>query len=762
MKFISYIILLFLFVLSACNKAPLSNQDQMNQKVDSLMSLMTLDEKIGQLNLVGIGFDVTGPIVSENVEEKIKQGQVGAVFNTFTPHAVRKLQKKAIKESRLGIPLLFGYDVIHGHKTIFPMPIALASTWDMDAIEQTARISAIEASADGLNWVFSPMVDICRDPRWGRIAESAGEDAWLGSQIAKAMVRGYQGSDLSDTSTVMACVKHFAMYGAAEAGRDYNTTDMSLQRMHQEYLPPYKAAIDEGVASVMTSFNEINGIPATGNPWLLKDLLRAQWNFNGMVVTDYTSINEMVPHGFVANDAEAAVSAINAGVDMDMVGEAFLNHLKDAVNSRLVSVETINLACRNILEAKYKLGLFDDPYKYANDQRAFAHILSEQFIKASRDIACKSIVLLKNDKQTLPLNADKSIALIGPLAKNKRDLIGNWSAAGDWKQAISVEEGLRTALGNKAKINYAKGANIATNEQMLRRLNQHGGNIEIDDRPSHQMISEAVKVAKQSNLIVAVVGESQGMSGEAASRSSITLPGKQQDLLKALKATGKPLIIVLMNGRPLDLQWENEYADAIIETWYGGTQAGNAIADVLTGKYNPSAKLTVTFPKNIGQIPIFYNHKNTGRPYSGVWQDKYKSRYMDVDNEPLYPFGYGLSYTSYQYSPIRLSDTIVSPNQTINAYITIRNTGAFDGEEVVQLYIRDKVASITRPVKELKNFKKVFLKSGESKEIDFEINVDDLSFYNNDLLYDYEEGQFELFIGTNSRDNKTAAFSAIK
>lgn len=731
---------------------------EMKKFVDELLSKMTLEEKIGQLNLVSVGFDVTGPVVSENVDENIRKGNVGGVFNTYTPIAARKLQEFAVNNTRLKIPLLFGYDVIHGHRTIFPIPLGLSTSWDMEAIERSARIAADEATADGLNWVFSPMVDISRDPRWGRVSEGAGEDPYLGSQVARAMVRGYQGDDLTKQNTVMACVKHFALYGAAEAGRDYNTVDMSMNRMFNEYMQPYKAALDEGAGSVMTSFNEINGVPATGNKWLMTDLLRKQWGFDGFVVTDYTAINEMMAHG-VGNEAHVGALALKAGVDMDMVGEVFLNTLKQSVENGTVTEEEINIAVRRILEAKYKLGLFEDPYRYADEQRAKSTIMKPEYRQAAREIARKSMVLLKNEKQVLPLKKSGSIALVGPLAKNQRELIGNWSGAGDWKQAVSLEQGIRNVAGSGIKINYAKGANIADDEQMIQRLNAHGGNLEIDKRSSEQMIAEAMKVAQNSDVIVAVVGESQGMSGEAASRADITLPGQQRELLKALKKTGKPIVVVLMNGRPLALNWEDQNADAILETWFAGTEAGNAIADVLFGDYNPSGKLTATFPQVVGQVPLYYNHKNTGRPFNGQLLDKYKTRYMDVTNDPLYPFGYGLSYTTFSYSQPQLSKNSISPSENVEVTVQVQNTGNYNGEEVVQLYVQDVVGSITRPVKELKGFQKISLKKGESKTVTFTITPEDLKFYNNEMERVLEPGEFKIYVGTNSRDVQEASFT---
>lgn len=734
-----------------------ADDPKMNKFIADLMQKMTLEEKIGQLNLVSVGFDVTGPVVSKDVDANIRKGNVGAVLNTYTPVAARKLQELAVKESRLHIPLIFGYDVIHGHRTIFPIPLGVAASWDLTAIERSARIAAEEAAADGLNWVYSPMVDIARDPRWGRIAEGAGEDPYLGSQIARVMVRGYQGTDMSKPTSVMACLKHFALYGAAEAGRDYNTTDMSLVRMYNEYLPPYKAAIDAGVGSVMSSFNDINGIPATANKWLMTDLLRGQWGFKGFVATDYTAINEMTAHG-MGNDAQVSALALNAGIDQDMVGEIFLKNLAQNLKDGTVKQEQIDLACRRVLEAKYILGLFKDPYRGVTDKRAKATMMNKQFIADARDISRKSLVLLKNDKNTLPLKKSGTIALIGPLANRQRDMIGNWSGAGDWKQAVSVEQGLKNVAGSAVKVVYAQGANVTDDEQMIARLNAHGGELNIDKRSPEAMIQEAVQVAQGADVVVAVVGESQGMTGEAASRADIGLPGQQLELLKALKKTGKPLVLVLMNGRPLTLSWEDKNANAILETWFAGSQAGNAIADVLFGNYNPSGKITATFPQTVGQVPIYYNHKNTGRPYAGVALDKYKSRYMDVSNDPLYPFGYGLSYTTFTYGKPELSTTTLSPNATLDVKVTVQNTGNYEGEEVAQLYIRDMVGSISRPVKELKGFQKVMLKKGESRTLTFKLTPDDLKFYNTDLKFVAEPGDFQVFVGGNSRDVQTAAF----
>jgi beta-glucosidase len=747
-------------VVAQQKKAVTATDQKMNTFITNLMSKMTLDEKIGQLNLPAVGFDVTGPILSEGVDEKIEKGLVGGVFNTYTPQAVRKLQELAITKSRLKIPLLFGYDVIHGHKTIFPIPLGLSASWDMDLIEKSARIAAREASADGLNWTFSPMVDIARDPRWGRIAESSGEDPYLGSLIGAAMVKGYQTNSLSNKDAILACIKHFALYGAAEAGRDYNTTDMSLIKMYNEYLPPYKAAVDAGAGSVMASFNDINGTPATANKWLLTDVLRNQWNFKGFVVSDYTGVNELVPHG-LGDLKTVSAKALAAGTDMDMVGEGFLTTLKQSLQEKKISQAVIDLACRRILEAKYKLGLFADPYKYVDEERAKTEILSQQNRFDAKNIAEASMVLLKNNNQLLPLKKNAKIALIGPLADNKRDMIGNWSAAGDWKKSISVIEGLKNAAPD-LDITYAKGANLVDDQAILKQINANGADIVAEEKSPEKLISDAVNAANKSDIAVVVLGESALMGGEATSRTNLDLLPNQKALLKALTATGKPIVLVLMNSRPLTLEWEDANVPAILETWFSGTEAGNAIADVLVGNYNPSGKLTSTFPRSVGQIPLYYNHKNTGRPYDGVSNEKFKSRYIDSSNDPLYPFGYGLSYTSFQYSPVKLNKASLKAGQTIQATVDVQNTGNFDGQEVIQLYIQDIYGSITRPVKELKGFQKIALKKGETKHVTFTITEDMLKFFNADLKFAAEPGDFNVFIGTNSRDVSAAQFSLTK
>ncbi|MFN0050398.1 MAG: beta-glucosidase BglX [Cytophagales bacterium] len=731
-------------------------------KATLLLSKMTLEEKIGQLNLLSSGWAVTGPVLSAGVEEKIAKGEVGGLFNMYTVEAVRKHQKLAVRKSRLHIPLIFGLDVIHGHRTIFPIPLAQSCSWDLELIKKSAQIAAKEASADGINWTFSPMVDIARDARWGRISEGSGEDPYLGSQIARAMVLGYQGDNLKENYNIMSCVKHFALYGAVEAGRDYNTVDMSRLNMYQYYFPPYKAAVEAGAASAMTSFNVVDELPSSGNKWLLTTLLRNEWGFDGFVVTDYTAINEMSEHG-LGNLKEVSALALNAGTDMDMVGEGFYTTLKQSVQEGKVSENEIDKACLRILEAKYKLGLFDNPYKYIDKARAAKDILTPANRLAAREAATKSFVLLKNDNQTLPLKKRGKIALIGPLAENKKDIIGTWVVAGNANDAVSVVEGMKNAARDSASILYAKGANIVDDTFMLSRLNISGIEfVTIDKKTPDELLKQALEVAKEADVIVAVLGECQSMSGEAASRSNIGLPDSQLKLLKELKKLGKPLVLVLMNGRPMTLEWENQHCDAILETWASGTEGGNAIADVLFGKYNPAGKLTTTFPRNVGQIPLYYNHKNTGRPANANLNDKYKSKYLDIPNDPLYPFGFGLSFTQFDYSNFKLNAKELKGTQTLTASVTITNSGKYAGEEIVQLYIQDPVASISRAVKELKGFQKIQLKAGESKIVSFNITNEDLKFYNSDLKYDWESGEFKIQIGTNSDKVMTESVNWIK
>ncbi|MDP4214421.1 MAG: beta-glucosidase BglX [Bacteroidota bacterium] len=734
---------------------------KMNDFISKLMSKMTVDEKIGQLNLVIPGGAVTGSVVSKDVDNKIRQGKVGGLFGITGPDKVRQAQDIAVKDSRLHIPLIFGLDVIHGHRTMFPIPLGLSCSWDTVLIEKSARIAAREASADGLAWAFSPMVDIARDPRWGRVSEGSGEDPYLGSAIAAAMVRGYQGKDLRNTETVMACVKHFALYGGAEGGREYNTVDMSRVKMYQYYLPPYKAAIDAGAGSIMSSFNEIDGIPATGNRWLLTDLLRNQWKFKGMVVSDYTSLNEMEAHGMGDLSAISAM-ALHAGLDMDMVGEGFLTTLKKSLQEGRVTQNEIDQACRRVLEAKYKLGLFSDPYGRMNAERAAKELLSGDNRRAAREIAAHSFVLLKNKNELLPLKKSGTIALIGPLADNHRNMLGTWSVAGDPSKSITVMEGIKNVAGSNVNILYAKGANIADDTTLVIRTNKLGIEIEPESRTPEAMLEEAVATAGKADVVVAVLGEAADMSGESSSRGEITIPESQENLLKALVKTGKPVVLVLFNGRPLILKWENQHVDAILDAWFGGTEAGNAIADVLFGEYNPSGKLTMSFPESLGQIPIYYNAKNTGRPYTGDGNTKFKSDYLDISNDPLYPFGYGLSYTRFVYSPITLNSPNISTAHPVDVKLTVTNSGNYDGEETVQLYIRDMVATVTQPVKELKKFQKVYLKKGESKEVHFTLNTDDLKYVNSDLKWVYDPGAFKIFVGGNSRDVVEANLNGVQ
>jgi len=746
-------------VIAQQKKAALSPQQKMNTFISSLMSRMTLDEKIGQLNLLTGGEATTGSVVSTDVESKIKKGQVGGIFSLTTPTRIRKAQEIVVQQTRLKIPIIFGQDVIHGYKTTFPIPLALSCTWDMALIEKTARIAAIEATADGLNWTFSPMVDISRDARWGRISEGSGEDTYLGSQIARAMVKGYQGDDLSKYNTMMACVKHFALYGAAEAGRDYNTTDMSLDRMYNEYLPPYKAALDAGAGSIMTSFNDINGVPATANKWLMTDLLRKQWGFKGLVVTDYTAVNELIDHGLGDLQAVSALS-LNAGVDMDMVGEGFLTTLKKSVQQGKVKQQRIDDACRLVLEAKYKLGLFDDPFRYCSEERAKTEILKPEHLDFARKVAGESFVLLKNDNNTLPLKKTGTIALIGPLANTGTNMPGTWSVNSDLANTASLLQGMQAAAGSDVKILHSLGSNLLADAKYQERATMFGRDIPRDNRPEEEVINEALKLAKQADVVVAALGESSEMSGEASSRTNIEIPDVQKRLLAALLKTGKPVVLVLFTGRPLALKWESENVPAILNVWFGGTKAADAIPDVLFGTLNPSGKLTTTFPQNVGQVPLYYAHKNTGRPLAeGKWFSKFRSNYLDASNDPLYPFGYGLSYTTFAYSNLKLNKHSFKARGMIMASIDVRNTGSVEGKEVVQLYIQDLVGSSTRPVKELKGFEKISLKPGESKTVNFKITEEDLKFYNTALKFVAEPGDFKVYVGGNSRDVMEAQFS---
>ena len=737
-------------IIFAQNK-PGKNQDK-ESFLQELMSKMTLEEKLGQLTLYTSDMSVTGPVMRDTYKQDIISGKCGNIFNAYTPEYTKKLQDLAMK-SRLRIPLLFGYDVIHGHKTIFPIPLGESCGWDTILSEKSAKVAAIEASADGLHWTYSPMVDIARDPRWGRVAEGSGEDPCLGSAIARAKVRGYQGTDLKSKETILSCVKHFALYGAPVAGRDYNTVDMSMQNMFNVYLPPYKAAIDAGAASVMSSFNEINGVPATANNWLMNDLLRKQWGFKGFVVTDYTAINEMVNHGNVANEYEAGVAAINAGIDMDMQGAVYNTYLKKAIENKEVKIEDIDKAVYRILDAKWQLGLFEDPYKYSNIKYAKTAIMTPAHLQTAEEVAKASIVLLKNEKNLLPLKPEGKIAMIGPFVKNKRDLIGNWSGAGNWMQSKNLWDAVVAKTMGKAELFYAMGANVTDDTVLIKKMH-----IEefIDKRSKEEMMNEAMEAAAKADIIVMALGESEGMSGEAASRSDITIPQNQQELLRKIHALGKPIVLLLSNGRPLALSWEDKNIPAILETWFLGTQSGPAICSVLFGDYNPSGKITMSFPRSVGQVPIYYAAKNTGRPFDN--NSKYTSKYLDIENTPLYPFGYGLSYTTYSYSNLKLNKNEFTANESIEACIEVKNNGNMDGSEIVQLYVQDLVGSSTRPLKELKRFSKISLKAGESKSVCFSISKEDLMYYNAQMERVLEPGKFKLYIGKNAMELESIEF----
>ncbi len=772
-KCLLIIAILFVQFVDAQTNDAKSGNHRMKTFIDALMKKMTLEEKIGQLNLPGSGDIITGQVQSSDIGKKIKEGKVGGLFNIKSVEKIKAVQKVAVEESRLKIPMIFGMDVIHGYETVFPIPLGLSCSWDMKLVENSARVAAIEASADGINWTFSPMVDICRDARWGRIAEGVGEDPYLASQISVAMVKGYQGNDLAANNTIMSCVKHYAMYGAAEAGRDYNTTDMSRQTMYNVYFPPFKAAADAGAGSFMASFNEIEGVPATANKWLLTDVLRKQWGFKGFVVTDYTGINEMIDHG-IGDLQTVSYKALNAGIDMDMVGEGLLTTTKKSLAEGKTTLAQIDAACRRILEAKYKLGLFEDPYRYCNENRAKTDVYNSAHRKIARETAAQSFVLLKNQGGLLPLKKSGAIAVVGPLADNKQNMPGTWAVAARFDEAITVLQGLKEAVGDKVKILHARGSNLDADSLFEERAGMFGKSLRRDSRPANVLIQEAIDIANQSDVVVVAAGESAEMSGESSSRSNIEIPQAQKDLINALLKTGKPVVLVLFTGRPLAIKWESENVPAILNVWFGGSEAGYAIADVLFGDVNPSGKLTTTFPQSVGQVPLYYAHKNTGRPLGeGQWFQKFRSNYLDVSNDPLYPFGYGLSYTNFSYSDITLSPSPLESrllsggvrlkgNQTLTASVTVTNNGKYAGKEVVQLYIRDVAGSVTRPVKELKGFQKIDLKAGESKTVTFSITPNDLKFYNYDLKYGWEPGEFEIMIGGNSRDVKKGKVNWIK
>ncbi len=732
------------------------DQAKMDQFINDLMGKMTLQEIIGQLNLPVTGDIITGSTVSGDVVGKIKAGQVGGLFNMKGVQSIRALQEVAVKQSRLGIPLIFGMDVIHGYETVFPIPFAMSMSWDMDAIRNSARIASIEATADGICWTFSPMVDICREPRWGRMSEGNGEDPFLGSAICRAMIEGYQGTDLTDKATMMACVKHFALYGAPEAGRDYNTVDMSHVRMFNEYFPPYKAGVEAGAGSYMTSFNVIDYIPATGNRWLMTEVLRDRWGFDGFVVTDYTAISEMIQHG-MGNLQEVSALALKAGTDMDMVADGFLGTLEKSLNEGKVTMADIDKACRRILEAKYKLGLFDDPYRYLDAKRAKKEIYTDEHRAAARQLATETFVLLQNKDNVLPLKRTGKIALVGPLANTRANMPGTWSVAAASDRYSTLLEAMRRAVGDKAEVMYAKGCNVCYDAELEKNSTMFGREMR-DNRPVDVMRDEALRIANECDVIVAAMGEPSEMSGESSSRSDLSILDAQKDLLMALKATGKPIVLLNFTGRATVMDWEVENIPTILNVWFGGSEAADAICDVVFGDVAPSGKLTVTMPRSVGQIPIYYNHLNTGRP-NPKWFTKFTTNYLDVPNDPLFPFGYGLSYTTFEYSPMTLSSDAMTTSGKITASVNVTNTGAVEGTEVVQFYIRDMVGSIARPVQELKGFERISLKPGESRTVTFTIDAELLKFYNKDLEYVCEPGQFEAMIGPNSRDVQRKTFT---
>ena len=754
-----YLLSIALFAASACLNTAVAQQKGMKEFVDDLMSKMTLQEKIGQLNLMVAGDITTGQAMNTQVGGAIAAGNMGGIFNIKGAKEIREMQELAVKKSRMGIPLLVGMDVIHGYETIFPIPLALSCSWDMAAVEQSAAIAAKEASADGINWTFSPMVDITLDARWGRYSEGNGEDPYLGSLITKAMVKGYQG-DYSRTDNIMACVKHFALYGASESGRDYNTVDMSRVRMYNQYLPPYKAGAEAGAGTFMSSFNLVDGVPATANKWLLDDLLRGEWGYDGMVVTDYGSIGEMLSHSVSANLQEAAAQALKAGTDMDMCSMGFIATLEKSLKEGKVSETDIDKACRRVLEAKYKLGLFQNPYKYCDPKRRKKDIFNDENRRAARDIAAETFVLLKNEGNLLPLKKQGKVALIGPLANTRANLAGTWCVAYTPDKYSTLKEGMERALAGKATLLYAQGSNI-TRDAELQKAGEFGKTIERGD--DAQMKAEALAVAKEADVIVAALGETADMSGECASRTDLCLPDVQMELLQELNKLGKPIVLLNFSGRPTVMTWENENIPAILNVWFGGSEAADAICDVVFGDKVPSGKLTMSMPQATGQEPLYYNHQPTGRPVPEGTKEfrKYQSNYLDVRNDPLYPFGYGLSYTTFSYSDLQLSATEMSPTGSVEASVTVTNSGKVDATEIVQLYIRDLVASVSRPVKELKGFERITLKAGESKNVTFIITPEMLKFYNYDLKYVLEPGDFSIMVGPNSRDLKTAKLTVL-
>jgi beta-glucosidase len=746
-------------VLAATTPAPLENKDAF---VSNLMKQMTLDEKIGQLRLISIGPEMP----RELIRKEIAAGNIGGTFNSITRPENRPMQDAAMR-SRLKIPMFFAYDVIHGHRTIFPIPLALASSWDMDAIGLSGRIAAKEAAADSLDLTFAPMVDISRDPRWGRTSEGFGEDTYLVSRIAGVMVKAFQGTGANAADSIMASVKHFALYGAVEGGRDYNVVDMSPVKMYQDYLPPYRAAIDAGAGGVMVALNSINGVPATANTWLMNDLLRKEWGFKGLAVSDHGAIFELIKHGVARDGRDAAKLAIKAGIHMSMNDTLYGKELPGLLKAGEIQQSDIDNAVRAVLDAKYDMGLFKDPYLRigkAEDDPVDTYADSRLHRAQARDVARRSQVLLKNSNETLPLKKTAKIALVGPLAKAPIDMMGSWAAAGKPAQSVTLFDGMTNALGAQSTLIYARGANITSDPKILgylNFLNFDAPEVVDDPRAANVLIDEAVKAAKDADVVVAAVGESRGMSHESSSRTDLNIPENQRALIRALKATGKPLVLVLMNGRPLSILEENEQADAILETWFSGTEGGNAIADVLFGDYNPSGKLPITIPRSVGQIPTYYNHLTIGRPFTPGKPGNYTSQYFDDTTGPLFPFGYGLSYTDFSLSDMALSSTTLNKTGQLDASITVKNTGKRDGETVVQLYIQDETGSMIRPIKELKNFQKIMLKAGEQKVVHFTITEDDLKFYNTQLKYAAEPGKFNVQIGLDSQDVTQQSFELL-
>ncbi len=729
--------LLFIYTISfAQNKT-------FQHRADSVLALMTLEEKVGQLVQYSGGW-ATGAETgrpAETSDELIRKGKIGSFLNVVGAEETKKMQKIAVEESRLKIPLIFGLDVIHGYRSTFPVPIGEASTWNPTLIEKSARMQAIEASSAGIHWTFSPMVDIARDPRWGRIMEGSGEDPYLGSLMAAARVRGYQGKDLSANNTILACIKHYAAYGGAEGGRDYNTVDLSERNFRDYYLPPYKAGVEAGAGSLMASFNEIGGVPSSASKFLMTTILRDEWKTDAFVVSDWNSIGELIPHGVAKDLREAAKLGIEATVDMDMEANAYYYHLADLVKEGKVDIKLVDDAVRRVLIAKFKLGLFDDPYKYCDAEREKKTIRAKEIVDATKEVARESLVLLKNENNILPLKKDfKKIAVVGPLADSAADALGGWDALGNKDEVTTILDGIKNKLGSKVEVDYVDGCKVTDNDK--------------------SGFSDAIKAVSTSEVAIVVVGEHRGMSGEANSRATLDLPGVQEDLIKELHKTGKPIVVVLMNGRPLTIPWLQQNVDAIIEAWYPGISAGIVVADVLFGDYNPNGKLPVTFPRHVGQVPIYYNHKNTGRPYDP--ENNYTSYYLDMENTPLYPFGYGLSYTTFEYSNLKLSSDKMNINETITVSVDVKNSGSREGQEIVQLYIRDLVGSVTRPVKELKDFTKISLKPGETKKVEFTITSDKLKFYDINMNYVIEPGDFKVFVGTNSRDVIEASFSVVE